>query len=176
MDVKKIEIQALAAVEEWQNEIDRYSMEQLLKKPSEDSWSIGQVYIHLWMSAKGFFFKNIQRIADNDSKVKLHGKKNLLGYLVFAFGAMPAVRVKMPDSVAVQPHLPESLAQLHKRMNEVKQLIKENSARLSSLNPHATVKHPFLGYLNAKEWLILCSLHFHHHKKQKRRIKKQLGI
>lgn len=176
MDFKKVEAQTIAIISIWENEIDRYSMEQLLQKPSANSWSLGQVYIHLWMAAKGFFFKNIQRIADGDEKVKMNGRKNFAGYLVFTFGMMPSIKIEMPGSVAVQPNQPESKEQLHKRMNEVKQLVRENAARINQLNPHATVKHPFLGYLTAAEWLQLCAIHFKHHLKQKNRIKKHFAM
>lgn len=176
MDIKKVESQTIDIINEWQHEIDNYSMEQLLQKPSENSWSIGQVYIHLWMAAKGFFFKNIQRIADSDEKVKMNGRKNLAGYLVFTFGMMPSIKIEMPGSVAVQPNQPESKEQLHKRMNEVKALVRENVSRIHALNPRATVKHPFLGYLTAAEWLRLCAIHFRHHVRQKKRIKKHFGM
>ncbi|WP_198430832.1 DinB family protein, partial [Rhodococcus rhodochrous] len=32
-------------------ELDRYDMEQLTRKPSEDEWSLGQMYMHLIRAA-----------------------------------------------------------------------------------------------------------------------------
>lgn len=176
MNIKNIENQSIEIINIWQSDLQNFSMEQLLQKPAENSWSIGQVYIHLWMAAKGFFFKNIQRIATNDEKVKIGGRKNWVGYAVFLFGAMPTIKIEMPKSISVQPNQPESKKQLNARMEEVKKLVHEAALLLPSLNPKATVKHPFLGYLTAEEWLRLSSMHFNHHTKQKQRIKKHFGF
>ena len=176
MDFKKLERKTIDIINEWESDIDNYTMEQLLQKPAENSWSIGQVYVHLRMAAKGFFFKNIQRIADGDEKVKVNGSKNFSGYVVFVLGMMPSIKIEMPGSVAVQPNQPESKEQLHKRMNEVKMMVSENVQRMHTLSPTATVRHPFLGYLTAAEWLKLCSMHFNHHVKQKQRIKRHFGF
>jgi len=176
MNIKKVEQQTIDVINQWQSDLNNFSMEQLLQKPAENSWSIGQVYIHLWMAAKGFFFKNIQRIATNDEKVKNGGSKTFSGYAVYIFGTMPSIKIEMPTSVSVQPNQPESKEQLNARMEEVKAMVHQAVAILPSLNSNAKVKHPFLGYLSAAEWFRLCVMHFNHHTSQKQRIKKHFGF
>ncbi len=161
-----------ALIDKWIARLDEYSIEQILAKPSEGSWSIGQVYIHLWMSAKGFFFKNVQRIADGDERVKAKGRKNFIGWMVFTFGKMPSVKIEMPGSVAVQPNPPESKEQIVKRMNEIKALVQDVAEKVESGKMKGVVKHPFLGFLSAQEWAQLCAIHFNHHEKQVQRIRK----
>jgi uncharacterized damage-inducible protein DinB len=162
-----------SSVDFWLDSLDNYSMEELLAKPADDVWSVGQVYIHLWMSAKGFFFKNVVRITTNERTTT--GSKNLPGWIVFTFGKFPAVKVKMPDSVAVQPNQPESKEQIVRKMNEVKTLAAQYIAQLPSLDPKLRTKHPFLGHLSAAEWIRLCELHCNHHRAQLKRIDKALG-
>ncbi|MCS6819410.1 MAG: DinB family protein, partial [Chitinophagales bacterium] len=134
MDIKELAYKTDQVIEAWQQDIDNYTIEQLLRKPSADEWSLGQVYIHLWMSAKGFFFKNIQRIADKDVSVVKGGRKNVLGYLVFLFKRLPRIKIKMPQQVAVEPMAPESKELLHKRMDEVRSLVAEWAEKVSQLD------------------------------------------
>jgi hypothetical protein len=162
------------SIDFWLKNLDSYTMEELLQKPADDVWSVGQVYIHLWMSAKGFFFKHVARIAANEKTTTGKGK-NLAGWVVFTLGVFPAVKVKMPDSIAVQPNPPESKEQIVRKLNEVKTLAAEYAALLPALNKNLRTKHPFLGNLNAEEWLRLCELHCNHHQAQLKRINKALG-
>lgn len=171
MDLKKLEQKTIAAVDYWINEINNYRYEQLIQKPSENSWSLGQVGIHLWMSAKGFFFKNAERCLNKD-KAETGKGKNLYGWVVFTLGMMPPVKVKMPEKVAVEPKQPDSKEQLIARLEEVKKLSAEYIQRIPQSDPAFKTRHPFLGWLNTEEWITLCNLHFKHHLAQKKRIEK----
>lgn len=174
MDPIKVEKQTHEIIDRYIKELDHYTIEQLLQKPSENEWSIAQVYIHLWMSAKGFFFKKAEQCLSKENTQS--GKsKNFVGRLVFLFGKMPTVKIKMPESVAVQPRQPESKEQLIAKLNEVKQLVTTYVRRIPQSDPDLKVKHPFLGYLNTTEWIKLCSIHFEHHRSQVKRIKKHFG-
>lgn len=155
--------------------LDKYSMEQLLQKPSETSWSIGQVYIHLWMAAKGFFFKNAAACLAKEN-TKTGQSKNWIGRLVFLFKQMPTVKVKMPTKLSVEPRQPESKQQLIDKLNEIKTLSDVYINQIAQSDSTQKTKHPFLGYLNCGEWVSLCAMHFKHHKKQIKRIQKSIGI
>lgn len=174
MDTAKLKAQTDEIIDYWIAEVQRYSLEQLNAKPSETSWSIGQVGIHLWMSAKGFFFKNAERCL-NHEKTEQGKRKNLAGYLVFLFGTMPSVKVKMPTQVAVEPRAPESKEYLINKLLEVKQLAHQYIDRIAQSDNSLRTKHPFLGWLNTAEWVQLCNIHFRHHLKQKRRIEAHFG-
>jgi len=174
MDIEKLQKQTDEIIDYWIAEVKQYNYSQLIAKPAEGSWSIGQVGIHLWMSAKGFFFKNAERCLTGEKAEKGHSK-NLTGHLVFTFRTFPPVSVKMPDSVAVEPRQPDSVEHMVGKLEEVKTLARQYIACIPQSNPDLKTKHPFLGWLNTAEWVQLCNIHFRHHIKQKKRIEAHFG-
>jgi hypothetical protein len=174
MNANALDRKTQAVIDQYIKDIDGYTLEQLLMKPSPGQWSVGQVYIHLCMSAKGFFFKKAEQCLNKDGAEQ--GKsKNWKGHLVFLMGKMPTVRVKMPDKVAVEPNQPQSKEQLLTKLNEIKQLSASYIARIPGADPSYKAKHPIFNYLNAAEWIALCNMHFRHHEDQKKRIKAHFG-
>ena len=127
------------------------------------------------MSAKGFFFKKAELCLSAGEGTERDKGKNWKGYLVFAIGRMPTVKVKMPGQVAVEPRQPESKEQLIAKLSEIKQLATDYISRIPSSDPSITMKHPFLGYLNTAEWITLCNIHFRHHEAQIARAKKHFN-
>lgn len=174
MNTAKLESKTHAVIDEYIRDLDRYTFEQILMKPSEDEWSIGQVYIHLWMSAKGFFFKKAEQCLSKDGAE--YGKnRNWKGHLVFLMGRMPNVKAKMPEKVAVVPKQPESKEQLIAKLNEIKDLSSAYIRRIPEADPSFKAKHPVFSYLNTAEWISLCNMHFRHHQDQKKRIRQHFG-
>ncbi len=175
MDTQTLERKTHHIIDEYIRRLDRYTYEQLTQQPATGSWSIGQVYIHLWMSAKGFFFKKADLcLSAGEGTVRGKGK-NWKGILVFTIGRMPTVRVKMPDQVAVEPRVPESADQIRAKLLEIRGLATDYIHRIPQSDPAVTARHPFLGYLNTAEWISLCNMHFRHHEAQIRRIEKHFG-
>jgi hypothetical protein len=171
MNIQKLKEKTDQVIDQYTKELDSYSYEQLIQKPSETSWSVGQVYIHLWMASKGFFFKNAEKCLTATDTVSGKGK-NWAGYLVFILGKMPQTKVKMPAKVAVEPRQPESKDQLIAKLNEIRSLAQDYIAKIPNADPKLKTRHPFLGYLNCAEWVSLCNMHFHHHEAQIKRINK----
>jgi hypothetical protein len=174
MDTEKLQKQTDQVIDYWIAEVKGYNYDQLIAKPSATEWSIGQVGIHLWMSGKGFFFKNAERCLNKENAEKGKGK-NLTGHLVFTFRTFPPVKVKMPDKVAVEPRQPDSIEHMVSKLEEVKTLARQYINRIPQSDPAFKTKHPFMGWLNTAEWVQLCNIHFRHHIKQKKRIESHFG-
>lgn len=175
MNLQKLESDTHAAIDDWMQEINRLEWKDVIAKPNENEWSIGQVGIHLWMSAKGFFFKNAEKCLNRDGVERGKGKK-LGAHLIFTFGMMPPVRYEMPKQVAVIPKQPESRELLEAKLLEIKKMASEYIARIPQSDPELKIRHPFLGWLNTAEWISLCNIHFRHHVRQRNRIKRHFGI
>jgi hypothetical protein len=174
MDTAKLETKTLAVIDDYIRDLEHYTYEQLIMQPSPGEWSIGQVYIHLCMSAKGFFFKKAEECLTKGEAVQ--GKsKNWKGLLVFMIGRMPTVKVKMPAKVSVEPRQPESKDQLIGKLNEIKQLSSSYINRIKESDPSYKTRHPIFSYLNTAEWISLCNMHFRHHEEQKKRIRLHFG-
>lgn len=174
MDLQKLERQTNEIIDYWISEYQRYDWEQVLAKPSEKEWSLGQVGIHLWMSAKGFFFKRAEQCLNGEETVKGKGK-NFSGHIIFTLRMFPPAKYEMPSSVAVIPKQPESRELLIARLEEIKVLARDFIKRIPQSDPTQKLRHPFLGYLNTAEWISLCNIHFRHHLRQKKRIEQHFG-
>src|ERR1043165_669736 len=171
MNLQQLEKQTNQAIDYWIDEFKRYDFDKLLMKPSENEWSMGQVGIHLWMSAKGFFFKNAEKCLAKEGAEKDKGK-NWSGHIVFTLKMMPPVKYEMPKSVSVQPRQPESKEQLIAKLEEIKTMSVDYIKRIPQSDPALKTRHPFLGWLNTAEWITLCNIHCRHHVRQKKRIEK----
>jgi hypothetical protein len=174
MNLNKLEKQTHKSIDYWINEFQRYDMDKILMKPSEQSWSMGQVGIHLWMASKGFFFKNAERCLSKEG-TEIGKSKKVSAHLIFTFGMLPPVRYEMPQQVSVIPKQPESKEHLTGKLQDIKKLSSDYIRRIPDSDPDLKVKHPFLGWLNTAEWIELCGIHFKHHIAQKRRIEKHFG-
>jgi DinB superfamily len=174
MNTQKLEKQTNEAIDYWISEFKRYDWNKILMKPGENSWSLGQIGIHLWMSSKGFFFKNAEKCLNKEGVER--GKKKKLGaHLIFTFRTLPPVRYEMPAQVSVQPREPESKEQLIAKLEDVKAQAASYIKRIPDSDPDLKIKHPFLGWLNTTEWITLCNIHFRHHMRQKKRIEEHFG-
>ena len=119
MNLEKLEKQTHQVIDYWIDEYKRHDFEKILMKPSENEWSMGQVGIHLWMSAKGFFFKNAEKCLSQEGTEKGKSKK-FAAHFIFILKMMPPVRYEMPKQVAVVPKQPESKEQLIGKLEEIK--------------------------------------------------------
>jgi hypothetical protein len=174
MNLKKLEKQTHASIDYWIDTVNQYDFEKIQMKPSEQSWSLGQVGIHLCMASKGFFFKNAEKCLNKEGTQS--GKSKKLGaHIIFTFKMLPPVRYEMPQQVAVIPRQPESKEQLIAKLEEIKTTASGYIQRIPQSDPELKTKHPFLGWLNTAEWIELCSIHFRHHTAQKKRIEKHFG-
>lgn len=156
---------------QWLNALDGYTMDDLLKKPSDDAWSLGQVYIHITTANKYFLGKNAAELA-NGGEHKTGLGKNNWGRLFFLLGMFPPIKIKMPkkQTGAVEPIQPESKEQLKRKLEENLVFLKSIEEAVLKAPKNHTRKYPFLGYLNAAEWYKLSGMHMKHHLKQKKRL------
>jgi hypothetical protein len=158
-------------------ELNGFSMEQLKRQPSENEWSIGQMYLHLINATRNMHLRNIDLcMTQNEGSVGPQGEKTEDGQAVFEQGSFPPVRIHVPPSPQYTPLQPESKDQLVQGLNVVMQKMKEIEPTIDNAPLQNTVAHPRFGGLNAKEWFKLIEMHYRHHLLQKERLKKELEI
>jgi hypothetical protein len=156
-------------------ELNGFSMEQLKRQPSENEWSIGQMYQHLINTALYMHLRNVDHcMTQSEDSVISKGEKTEAGQAVFDQGGFPPVRIQVPPSPQYTPVQPESKDQLVQGLNVVMQKMKEIEPKIENAPLHNTVSHPRFGALNAKEWFMLIEMHYRHHLLQKERLKKEL--
>ena len=162
-------------VQIWQNELNKYTEEQFLRKPNDDEWSIGQVYVHLLQSAKFFHIKQIEQCATRQGTVK-NGKMTMPGKIVYALGMFLPMRVKVPPSPQYTPVQPTNKEEVSEKLNQIIIEMKNILPMVERSSLESKTAHPAFGYLNAREWYQIIPMHFHHHLRQKLRLEKFLGV
>ncbi|MEH7308577.1 DinB family protein [Neobacillus drentensis] len=156
-------------------ELDNFSMEQLKRQPSEDEWSIGQMYQHLINSALYMHLRNIEHcIMQGKNAMVSPTEKTREGAAIFEQNGFPPIRIKVPHSPQYTPEQPESKEQLIQGLNTVIHRMEETEPKLEKAPKQNTVSHPRFGALHAKEWFLLIEMHFRHHLLQLDRLKKDL--
>lgn len=154
-------------------ELDGLSTEQLSNKPSENEWSLGQMYLHLINTALYMQLRNAEQCMalSSDSGVAT-GEKTEAGKAVFDLGGFPPVRIQVQPSPMYTPQQPESKDQLVQGLTAVLSRMKEMEPTIDQAPMHNTVAHPRLGALNAKEWFELVEMHYRHHLLQEKRLRR----
>jgi hypothetical protein len=156
-------------------ELNGFTMEQLTRQPSENEWSIGQVYVHLIKASLYMHLRNVEHcLTPSEDTVFSTGGKTEAGQAVFHQGSFPPIRIQVPPSPQYTPGQPESKDQLVQGLNAVMRRMNEIEPTLDRIPLQNTVSHPRFGALNAKEWFMLIEMHYRHHLLQMDHLKKDL--
>ncbi|UKS29198.1 DinB family protein [Paenibacillus sp. HWE-109] len=158
----------------YEQELHDFNMAQLTQKPSEDEWSIGQVYVHLIQTALYMQIRNIETcLAANEEKPNF--EKTAAGSAVFELGSFPPTKIHVPPSPQYTPSQPVDKEQIVTGLQTVIAKMQVIQAQLDVNSSKYTAAHPRLGDLNAKEWFQLIEMHFRHHRLQVNRLKESLA-
>ncbi len=160
----------------WEGELNHYTLEELCRKPHVDSWSLGQVYLHLIDSFEEFRESKLDKCLQSNENHKK--KKNFRGFLVLTLlKSFPPVKIKFPttESTAFNPVQPESKEEIREGLQQVKNRMGEYRGLLIKNKDQGKAPHPVLSYLDGNEWYMLSGLHFQHHLRQKKRLDLFLG-
>jgi hypothetical protein len=170
MNTKECLNQMEASVEEYLKDLEGLNMEQLLRKPAEDEWSLGQMYVHLIQSALYMGIRNMEACRLSSETPETAEPRTEIGNAVFTSGSFPPIAIKVPASKEYTPQQPESKEQLTEGMKMVIGKMRELEPLLDSIPASRTSPHPRFGALNAKEWFAMTEMHYRHHFLQKKRL------
>jgi len=150
----------------WISALEQYSFHDLIAKPTPETWSLGQVYMHL-ATETSFFIEQINRCISCDENagelLSTHGAALLLA------NELPNEKIEGPPSNAavVQPAGKQDL--LLNLLN-IKAAMNAVAAAMQSSSFKGKTKHPGFDYLAAGEWLQFVEIHLRHHLRQKKRL------
>ena len=158
--------EAVQAIDIWIKDLAQYSLDELTAKPAWNSWSMGQVYMHLILDTT-YYLEQAEICANSND----HAFEEMSPVAQFFFknGSFPDKAIQgSPKHMDIpQPTNKELLMDsLWALKNKFEQI--QNMVANSVYNGKA--KHPGLAYFNAKEWLQFAEMHFRHHIRQKKRI------
>jgi hypothetical protein len=136
--------------------------------PPIGGWSFSEVYSHIFDSSL-LSLMALHKAAKGGGEDKT---THFTVKLILLFGTLPPGR---------KYKVPNQLMNRVKKINlkEAENFIADFELQLEKIFPHLEhanpkmkVKHPRLGYLNAKQWLRFIEIHLNHHFKQIKRIEK----
>lgn len=152
-------------VRQWIAYLDDYTLEQLSRQPQPQSWSLGQVYIHI-ISETGYYISQVKAALQDRSHSDQHMHDDAQAML--ANNSFPDMQLETPaEKNLPQPTDKEVLRQeLLALLQQVDAITATENLSLSA----GKAPHPGLHYLTALEWLQLAAMHLRHHFRQKARI------
>lgn len=171
---KKFEHEAL----NWIKRLENYNEGPFKKKKSEKEWSIGELYQHLFETTLLFHIKNCRDCILKQNG-KIGGGRNFKGIVSKTLGSYSLGKYKSKSNEDFPPLQPDNISISKDRLIKVLKEMEKLSIELNSVSKEDlkyTVEHPFLGFLNAKEWYEDVEHHFHHHRKQREKIEQTLVI
>jgi len=156
----------------WFTDLKNYTDDQLFLKPSEDEWSLAELYDHIMRVARTYQMPNFQKCLDNDGTKGT--PKNLKAYVIFDLNILSYRKIKIasfPKDIILdftpQKRAKEGLAEdFIKFIDE----IKTHARSLNTYDKKSKNHHPFFGEINARDWFSLVEIHMRHHHPQKRRL------
>ncbi len=136
--------------------------------PPIGGWSFSEVYSHIF-DASILSLMALQRAINGEGK---NEKTHFVVKIILLFGSLPpgkkyAVPSRLADRVKKI-----SLAEAEQFIKDFETEIGKIYPQIKAANPKIKVKHPRLGFLNAKQWLRFIEIHLAHHLKQIHRIEK----
>jgi hypothetical protein len=154
----------------WIKALEQYSFNQLIAKPSEESWSIGQVYVHLAGDTR-FYLEQIVPCLIRDEHADEEATPE--GKAMLAKNDFPDERLRNPAN-AFMPQ-PESKDRIMHDMLALKADANVLAYKMSKTTFAGKTLHPGLGYFSAQDWLQFADMHLRHHLRQKKRIDRFLA-
>jgi len=150
----------------WIKALEQNDFVQLCAKPSPNSWSLGQVCIHL-IDATNYYLEQLNIcLSTNDhamEEMSPHAKT------MFHNNEFPDEVIEGPTTNAGTPQ-PESKEELMRCLIKLREEINTTEILISPSPFRGKTKHPWLNYFNALEWFQFAEMHFRHHLRQKKRI------
>lgn len=156
----------------WIKELERYNFIELCTKPSPNSWSVGQVYMHL-VAETSYYIEQMKVCAsnkDNAIEEASHDAKTM-----FLNNDLPDQIIEGAPLNANMPQ-PASKEQLLRCLADLKDEVNRDQRLIFESRFKGKTKHPGLNYFNASEWLQFAEMHLRHHLRQKKRIDDFLKI
>lgn len=156
----------------WIKDVKQNSFKQLCVKPSQNSWSLGQVCVHL-IDATNYFLEQIAICVSNNENANQEMLPN--AKTMFLNNAFPNEVIEGPASND-DTCQPNSKKKILSSFAKIKVAIVYSEVQISNSMFKGKTKHPGLNYFNANEWLQFAEMHFRHHLRQNNRIKTFLKL
>lgn len=155
-------------------ELDRYSDTQFEHKENANTWSLAQMYDHIY-NASTFFMYNLNNCLQH-KKGNTEGGKTPMGEMLYKYGSFPKQKFQQPKewtsgapSSKTREECKQLWAELQKQLIDIGKLIENDT------NNYKT-HHVIFGMLNSLEWYQQIEMHTRHHLHQKKELEAFAGV
>lgn len=153
-------------------ELEHYNFMQLCAKPTPNSWSLGQMYMHL-IADTTYYIEQIKICVASNADAAEEASAD--AKIMFLNNDFPDEALEGAPDNAYIPQ-PDSKEQLTNNLINIKVEMNKMVVLISGTLFKGKTKHPGHDYFSAKEWLQFAEMHFRHHVRQKKRIDDFLKI
>ena len=153
-------------INSWLKALEEYHFSILLIKPSAQSWSLGQLYIHL-IDDTNYYIEQAKTALQSDDNST--GEMSPGAKKIFLNDGFPDIIIAGEPGNDPVPQ-PAGKEQLINGLLDLRQAINAVNTLMLQSPFKGKTKHPGLGYFNAEEWMQFAEMHFRHHIRQKKRI------
>ncbi len=154
-------------IQQWIDQLEDYSLDMLQQRPAVDSWSLGQVYVHI-IEDTTFYVEQMKAALASDD---LHAEKSMhtRAKAMFENGGMPDMALENPFN-DINLRQPESKHELLQSMTFIKEEVNRLFATGDLSSANGKTEHPGFAFFDTWEWLQFAEMHMRHHLRQKKRI------
>lgn len=166
MNIVRVHRSINKIVAAYKQKLSTFKEDHFQLTPPIGGWSCSEVYSHIFdASLLSFMAMNNCIRNEGEDKPTAFGVK-----LVLFFGQLPpGKRYEVPKRMADRVKR-ISMAHAQQFITDFELQLAKLYPQVANANPKSKIKHPRMGYLNAKQWLRFIEVHLSHHLKQLKRI------
>lgn len=155
--------------------LENYTDETFFMKKDRDTWSMGEMYEHIFISAHFFLYQANNCLSER--KGQIGGDKTPIGDNFYQYDGLPPIKIKIPEAYQISEPLVAKTRTEYKVLfvNLVFQMEKMIEI-LGKNNGEYKVNHAVCGFLNALEWYKMVWYHCKHHFIQKKELEMFIGV
>jgi hypothetical protein len=150
----------------WIESLDDYTFDELLQTPIANSWSLGQVFIHITEDTP-WHIGQMREALQNDANAE--NEKHPDAAKMFGENMFPDMQIEGASTVD-SVRQPKSKEEILRLLLEIRKDVNELFHTYDFQTSRGKTRHPGLLYFTASEWLQFTEMHMRHHLRQKKRI------
>lgn len=158
----------LKSLDEYTRLLNLVSEDEFQQSPENGGWSYSEVFSHIFQSNLGSLLAAEKCIAGKGDPHA--GRTHWRSWAVLFFGRFPPGKIKAPEHIESMV-TKISKEQAGKLMDKFKNRLPQVLTQLEHSPKNQKIRHPRLGFLNARQWFRFIQIHTLHHQKQLQRIK-----
>ncbi|HYK75919.1 MAG TPA: DinB family protein [Daejeonella sp.] len=158
----------LKSLDEYTRLLNLVSEEEFQQSPENGGWSYSEVFSHIFQSNLGSLIAAERCITGKGDPNA--GRTLWQARAILFFGRFPPGKIKAPERIEAMV-TKISKEQAGKLMDKFKTRLPQILTQLEHSPQNQKIKHPRLGFLNARQWFRFIQIHTQHHEKQLQRIR-----